>query len=190
MFTKRFLQLFALIAILAASLGTTSSALAWGCSSPYIVQWGDSLSVIAQRCGITVYDLQAANPGVGYWIYAGQALIIPGSYQNPAPAPSYPSYGGTYVVQWGDTLRIIANRMGVSVNDILAVNPQIWNANWIYAGQVINLPATPSYYTVQRGDTLRIIANRFGTTVDSLLLLNPQIYNANWIYAGQVIRIW
>lgn len=188
MFTKRTLQLFALAAILLAALGTASSALAWdGCSSPYIVQWGDTLSGIARRCGITVHDLQTANPGVGYWIYAGQALIIPGgSYQYP-PAPSS---GGTYVVQWGDTLKKIAARQGVSLNDILSVNPQIWNANWIYAGQVINLPAAPSYYTIQRGDTLRIIANRFGTTVDGLLILNPQIYNPNWIYAGQVIRIW
>lgn len=101
----------------------------------------------------------------------------------------YPTYGGNYVVQWGDTLASIAARSGVSVNDILAANPAIWNASWIYAGQVINLPAAPAYYTIQRGDTLRIIANRYGMSVYSLQALNPQIYNINWIYAGQVIRV-
>jgi hypothetical protein len=43
-------------------------------------------------------------------------------------------------VQYGDTLGIIAASLRVSVYDILAVNPQIWNPSLIYAGQVINLP--------------------------------------------------
>ncbi len=73
---------------------------------------------------------------------------------------------------------------------ILKVNPQIYNPNLIYAGQVINLPAGLSTYVVQRGDTLKIIAARFGTSLESLLALNPQIYNPNLIYVGQVIRVW
>ena len=81
--------------------------------------------------------------------------------------------------------------MGYSVSDILAVNPQIWNASLIYVGQCINLPAAaPVYYTVQYGDTLRIIASIYGTSVYSLQLLNPAIYDPNLIYPGQVIRIW
>jgi LysM repeat protein len=86
-------------------------------------------------------------------------------------------------------MRKIADRFGVSLADLIAVNPQIANPNWIFAGQVLNLPASPSLYTVVRGDTLRIIAARFGTTVDQLLALNPQIWNPNFIYAGQIIRI-
>ncbi len=74
------------------------------------------------------------------------------------------------------------------MSDILAVNPQIWNPNLIYAGQVINLPVHPVYYTVQWGDTLFKIATRYGTTVASLQYLN-NIWNPNWIYAGQVLRI-
>ena len=96
-----------------------------------------------------------------------------------------------YTVQRGDTLYKIARRSGVTVNDLLAVNPQIYNASLIYAGQVISLPAAaPTYYTVQRGDTLRIIANSYGTTVYSLQLLNPTIYDPNLIYPGQVLRVW
>jgi LysM repeat protein len=47
--------------------------------------------------------------------------------------------GGTYVVQWGDTLKLIAARNGTTLGNLLALNPQIWNPNWIYAGQVIRL---------------------------------------------------
>jgi LysM repeat protein len=103
------------------------------------VQWGDTLSGIAALCGTTVAAIRAANPGLGWWLYAGQGLYIPTGY-TPAPAPQ-PSYGGTYVVQRGDTLGKIAARVGCSVKSLLAVNPQIYNVDVIYVGQVINLPS-------------------------------------------------
>jgi len=187
--TKRVFQLIVAAAILAASFASTGSAMAWGgCASTITVQWGDTLSGLARLCGTTVAAIQAANPGLGSWVYAGQVLYIPTGY-TPAPV-YYPAYGGTYVVQWGDTLAKIARRTGVSVSNILAVNPQIWDASLIYAGQSINLPAVPVYYTVKHGDTLRIIANSYGTSVYSLQLLNPTIYDPNLIYPGQVLRVW
>lgn len=189
MAVKRIVQLIVAAAILAASLASTGSAMAWtGCASTITVQWGDTLSGLARLCGTTAEAIRAANPGLGWWVYTGQVLYIPTGY-----TPSYPipSYGGTYVVQYGDTIGIIAARLGVSVSDVLAVNPQIWNASLIYVGQCINLPAVaPTYYTVQHGDTLRIIASIYGTSAYSLQLLNPAIYNPNLIYPGQVIRVW
>jgi len=186
---KRMIQLALSIAILVSSLASAGSAFAWGCA-PYItVQWGDTLSGIASLCGTTQDAIRAANPGLGTWVYAGQVLYIPtGSSYTPPPAP--PSSGGTYAIQWGETLGKIAARIGVSVNDILAVNPQITNASLVYAGQIINLPAVPVYYTVCVGDTMRIIAGKYGTSVYSLQLLNPQIHDVNLIYPGQVIRVW
>ncbi len=144
---KRIFQLGIVLMILAASLGSAGSALAWGgCSSYVTVQWGDTLSGIAAQCGTTVSAIQAANPGLGWWVYAGQVLYIPSgssSGNNPPPAS-----GGTYVVRPGDTMAIIANRFGTTVSALLAVNPQITNPNVIYVGQVINLPygsGSPSY---------------------------------------------
>ncbi|KNZ70726.1 peptidoglycan-binding lysin domain-containing protein [Thermincola ferriacetica] len=55
-----------------------------------------------------------------------------------------------YVVKPGDTLYIIAQRFGVTVADILAVNPQIRDPNLIFPGQVIIIPGKrpeiPPYY--------------------------------------------
>jgi LysM repeat protein len=139
MAAKRTLQLIVIVAILAVSCAATFSAKAGGNCATYVtVQWGDTLSGIAAYCGTTADALQAANPGLGWWLYAGQVLYIPNGY---ASAPAYrPPAGATYAVQWGDTLSNIALRNGYALSDVLAVNPQIWNINLIYPGQVINLP--------------------------------------------------
>lgn len=46
----------------------------------------------------------------------------------------------TYVVQVGDTLFKIAKKFGVTLNALIASNPQIKNPNTITPGQVINIP--------------------------------------------------
>jgi len=215
---KKFVNLFLLLATLLASFAITGNALAYsGCGSTYAVQWGDTLASVAYRCGTTQDAIRQANPNIRYWLYAGQRLSMPGYYANnnaynyngynnntynynnynnntytPQYATNYysaPQGSRTYVVQWGDTMRKIADRMGVNLNDLIAANPQIWNPNWIFYGQVINLPTPAQYYTVQPGDTLQIIAARFGTSVYSLESLN-HLWNPNLIYAGEVIRVW
>ncbi|MGM0369354.1 MAG: LysM peptidoglycan-binding domain-containing protein [Bacillota bacterium] len=48
--------------------------------------------------------------------------------------------GKTYIVQAGDTLYEIAQRHSVTLEDLLAVNPQIENPNQISVGQEICIP--------------------------------------------------
>jgi LysM repeat protein len=208
---KKTVNLFVLLAMLLASFAVTGTALAWsGCGPSYVVQWGDTMASVAYKCGTTMDAIRQANPSIRYWLYAGQTIVIPGYNANPG-YPTYAGYpnhapqqqpqpqpqpqprwsgGRTYIVQWGDTMRKIADRAGVNVNDLIAANPQIWNPNWIFYGQVINLPTPAQYYTVQPGDTLQTIAWRYGTSVYSLESLNPQLWNPSLIYAGQVIRVW
>lgn len=147
---KRSFQLILVLALLVTSFASAGGARAWAQCPAYItVQWGDTLGGIALMCDTTVDAIRAANPGLGWWLYAGQVLYIPTGY---TPAPPQPTYGGTYTVQWGDTLGIISKKTGASVAALLAVNPQITNPSLIYAGQVIYLPSgvsapPPSYPT-------------------------------------------
>jgi LysM repeat protein len=61
----------------------------------YRVVWGDTLSNIARRYGVSVSDLRAANGLTSDLIYAGQVLVIPGvqgqtvaSVQGSVPVPA------------------------------------------------------------------------------------------------------
>ena len=143
MSTKRAIQLSIIIVLLFASFGFTRSASASGyCSGSYVVQPGDWMAKIARRCGVTLSQLYNANPGVGYYIYPGQILYIPGGYDHGHDhgyycGPSYsPYYGNYYVVCRGDTLSGIARYYGVSVSYLQWRNG-IPYANRIYAGQFI-----------------------------------------------------
>ena len=201
---KKFLQLFVLVAVLAATFATTSSAFAAaGCGSSVTVVKGDTLRKIAERCGTTVSALQRANPeiGSGNLIFPGQVLQLPGAILG--------TDGGyfIYVVARGDTLRGLATRFGTTVDDLLKSNPEITNRNVIYEGQWIKVyaapttpppatppPATPppasaQTYYVKKGDTLRKIAEKFNTTVDAILKVNTGITNPNLIYVGQAITL-
>ncbi len=135
--TKKLLQLLMIASLLFTSFAFTERAQAISdCSATVVVQWGDTLSGIAAYCGTTMDAIRAVNPGLGWWLYAGQVLKLP-TGSSPAQAPLS---GGSYVVQAGDTLKVIATRAGVTIDGILAVNPEITNMNLIYVGQVIKLP--------------------------------------------------
>ena len=140
---KRIVQLWLVLVLLVASFATTASASAHGwssCPSTYYVQPGDWLAKIARNCGISLSSLMAANPWVGYYIYPGQMLVIPGGYTSPtyySCGASWDSYGNSYyVVCRGDTLGGIALYYGVSVYQLQWRN-NIYNSNRIYAGQII-----------------------------------------------------
>lgn len=122
------------------------------------------------------------------------------AFPTDAQAASY--CGSTYVVQRGDWLAKIARKCGVSLSDLIAANPRVRYYNYIYPGQVLNVPggyvpSVPycgpgydgygSYYIVCRGDTLGGIAMYYGVSVNYLQWRNG-IANANRIYAGQLLR--
>jgi LysM repeat protein len=51
-----------------------------------------------------------------------------------------PQIAGTHEVQPGETLSKIANQFNITLQELLAVNPQIANPNLIMIGEVINVP--------------------------------------------------
>ena len=60
---------------------------------------------------------------------------------QPFPPPPPFCSGFIYTVQAGDSMFLIAQRFGVSLDALIAANPQIPNPNLIFPGQQICVPA-------------------------------------------------
>lgn len=89
----------------------------------------------------------------------------PTQEQASSPAPEQPQMAQHQILS-GDNLTKIANKYGVSVQSLLAANPQITNPNLIYAGQSLNIPQTqmsPEGFKVPEGYE-RISGVEFPTT--------------------------
>lgn len=162
----------------------------------YTVERGDSLWSIARRFGITVQEIRDANNLTSDTLSVGQSLIIPGisSDEDLEDNNGNETVPNTYTVQSGDSLWSIANRFGITVNDLKTANSL--TSNLLSVGQILvipiagsNNPTNPSYtpYTVKSGDSLWSIVNSFGTTVDSIKTLNN--LTSNLLSIGQVLQI-
>lgn len=96
------------------------------------VRSGDTLSGIAAGNGVSLGALLSANPQISNpdLIHPGQTIRLPGGA------------GATHevTVRSGDTLSGIAARNGVSLNALVAANPQIANPNLIHPGQTVHVP--------------------------------------------------
>jgi len=98
-------------------------------SQTYTVRRGDNLTSISKKFRVAIIDLKRAN-GISNpnRIYPGMKLKIPGT-----DSPTH------YVVRRGDTLAMIAQKFGSSINDIQNANG-IRNPHEIQRGQELLIP--------------------------------------------------
>lgn len=119
-------------------------------TTTYVVRKGDSLSIIAKHYGVSVSEMVALN-GLSNKnvIRVGQKLKLPGKVDVGAPRPAVKTTesrktsggnvaGGTYVVQPGDCLSVIASKNGVTAAAIREANGL--SGDKIVVGQKLVLP--------------------------------------------------
>ncbi len=166
----------------------------------YTVKKGDTMYKIAQKNNISLNALIAANPQI-----QNPALIFPG---QEICIPTGGGGGGTgtggctwYTVKKGDTMYKIAQSNNISLNALIAANPQIQNPALIHPGQKVCIPMGSGgssgstnnsgcmWYTVKKGDTMYKIAQKHNISLDTLVTANPQIENPELIRPGQKICI-
>ena len=149
-------------------------------SDTYIVQKGDSLWSIANKFNMTVSELKNLNNLTNNLLSIGQVLKIKDSSNNGKK---------TYTVQKGDSLWVIANKYGITTEELKSYNNL--TSNLLSIGQVLKIPqgktSTENIYTVKKGDSLWTIANRYNTTVEKIKVLNN--LTSNLLSIGQQLKI-
>lgn len=112
-----------------SSTSSASQSEPASCASRYTVRRGDTLSGIADRCGVRWLDLAAENNlSAPYTLRDGQVLLMPGAAR-------------TYTVRRGDNLYRIAVSHGMSLQELASINA-IPAPYTIYPGQELQLSGT------------------------------------------------
>lgn len=126
--------------------------------------------------------------------YKELAEAVISAVANYIGVPYTPPEGittNTYVVQKGDSLYSIANKLGTTVSELKKENNL--TTNTLQIGQVLRIPTKEIYegeeniYIVKKGDTLYSVAMANNTTVDELKKANNLI--SNILSTGQLLKI-
>lgn len=183
----------------------------------HIVKEGESLHTIAAKYNLTIDELKRLNniPSNVNSVQVYQKLIVKETTpstspietdvvfddtkedKNYAPESTKPS-GSTvsrhYVVR-GETLFSLANRYGMTVSQLRAINNMSENDvlkadTYIYVADPSGSGHTstiPSYHEVKKGETLYSISNRYSLSVEQLKSLNN--LSGNQINIGQRLLV-
>ncbi|HEX9503921.1 MAG TPA: LysM peptidoglycan-binding domain-containing protein [Patescibacteria group bacterium] len=100
----------------------------------YTVKNGDTLFNISQKYNVRWDSIASINNlPEPYVLHAGTSLKIP-------QATTSKVQDKIYTIKNGETLVNIAKQFNITVDDIIAVNPNLQKSDLITAGQVIKLP--------------------------------------------------
>lgn len=164
----------AALLLLLTLLPTTTTSAAGPPGSVYIVQYGDTMSSIAARFGVSLQALMQAN-GYAYaprMLYVGRQMHVP---YNSTYSPYSTSRGYGYsMAPYG-----MSGAYGYSMSPY---------GGPAYAPSYGSNSSRFQLYIVRFGDTLTRIALRFRTSIRSLMIAN-NIANPNLIFAGMRLVI-
>ena len=151
-----------------------AAAAVTGGAKTYVVRDGDSLSVIAERLGVSVQALRDANPDIASTgLIAGQRIRVP---RDVPPASEAPTPAATDVPPTA------------AATEAPPTSAPAPTATVGTPAETATAPAGGRTYVVQAGDIPVTIAEKFGITVEALLVANPGI-DPRGLQVGQVLNI-
>lgn len=151
----------------------------------YIVKKGDSLWSIASKNNTTVDNIKKLNNLSSTNLSVGQVLKLSYDTENEDIKES-----NIYTVKKGDSLWLIANKYGTTVDELKNANNL--KGNTLSIGQTLIIPekkesTSKISYVVKKGDSLWLIANKYDTTVEKIKSTND--LKSNTLSIGQVLVI-
>jgi LysM repeat protein len=180
-----------------------------GLAAEVTVQPGETLSQIADRLGISMTRLMKLN-GITNpdHVESGSKLTVPSSVSSSgrAKGASTSSNANTtkVTVKDGETLSEIADRYGMSVNELVRLNA-LNNADHVETGSTLRVKAIAvtssrsadgpssfrkgaSQHVVQPGENLSTIAEGYGVPMSRLVAING-LQDANHVEVGMRLRL-
>ncbi|WP_228450406.1 LysM peptidoglycan-binding domain-containing protein [Chryseobacterium rhizosphaerae] len=141
----------------------------------YVIQAKDNYYRITKQFGVTQQDLFALNPGLEEkGLKPGDSIKIKKSNTDTVAEPVNPKtkidsgnekssssnvvVGDdyvTYTVQQGDTVFSIVNKFGVSIDDLIALNPDL--SHGLKSGMVLKIKKQDPAYVKKNGDALSVV---------------------------------
>ncbi|SDI56685.1 LysM peptidoglycan-binding domain-containing protein [Chryseobacterium jejuense] len=143
----------------------------------YVIQSKDNYYRITKQFGISQQDLYALNPGLEEkGLKPGETIKIKRSNtetvvettntkakmdagnENSSTASNNVVAGDdyvTYTVQQGDTVFSIVNKFGVSIDELIALNPDL--SKGLKSGMVLKIKKQDPVYVKKNGDALSVV---------------------------------
>lgn len=151
----------------------------------YIVKKGDSLWSIASKNNTTVDNIKKLNNLSSNNLSVGQVLKLSYDAKKEDIKES-----NIYTVKKGDSLWLIANKYGTTIDELKNANNL--KSNTLSIGQTLIIPEKKENtnkisYVVKKGDSLWLIANKYDTTVEKIKSTNN--LKSNTLSIGQVLVI-
>ena len=138
----------------------------------YTVKKGDTLWDIAVNNGTTVEQLMQDNNLTSALIFPGDKL----TYNTTVAQVAQAKEQGYYTVVLGDTLGKVADRFGVSVDELVKLN-NLSNPNLIYVGTVLKVDAgaaKTAEVTVPKATVVENTAEKTVVKVDPVQTVAPK----------------
>ncbi|MEL0630005.1 LysM peptidoglycan-binding domain-containing protein [Psychromonas aquatilis] len=168
-------------------------------ATKHTVRNGESLSILAQRYGVSIQKLKSMNNLSSNSLQIGQVLNIPANYRlsnatNTSQATSSaPRKASSYKVVSGDSLSIIARKYNLSSSELMAYNNL--SRTQVNVGQVLKIPGVAAAKVVQKevthkvekGEFLSLIAGKYNKSTEELVAYNH--LSKTQLNIGQVLKI-
>jgi LysM repeat protein len=177
--------LFMFVICSCASLGQQSY-------SNHKVQEGETISAIANKYNITVYELYRLNPEARDGLHPGLVLMLPGSKaamaQQEQESRMKDQEFKTHTVKKGETVYSLAQKYEISEETLKRYNTQLYSAE-LRTGEALKIPInngkltldtqkpteTNRKHVVKPKETIYGLASMYGITIEDLKALNPEI---------------
>ena len=151
----------------------------------YTIRQGDTFSSLADRFGVTLDELIAANPGVDpVGLVEGDVINLPESISG-SPVAATATVAGAEATATPEPVE----EQPTAVEEIPTETPAPLPTDTpVPPAETPTSQSLGTTYIVQAGDTFASIAGRFGVSIESLAAANPQV-DPNGMQVGQVLFI-